>query len=181
MLWTALGLLVATIVSIEEAMTSEKPHRIKTLVVLLAIAGLAVGTVSAISENKDKESAQKTVKELTDKLDSQKPLLDLINITVGDLGMLNRLSRGQKYYVRIAAGHTEEELAPYFKRISNNFPGAEPNNLVAIRGPRPGSANFELVFGQHLDPAAAEVFSRLATTNGFTPAGQPAAIFRESD
>ena len=79
MLWTALGLLVATIVSIEEALTSEKPHRIKTLVVLLAIAGLAVGTVSAISENKDKESAQKTVKELTDKLDSQKPLLDLIN------------------------------------------------------------------------------------------------------
>ena len=94
--------------------------------------------------------------------------------------MLNQLSAGEKYYVRIAAGHTEEELLPYLKRIANNFPGAEPNHLVTIRKPREGSANFELVFGQNLDPAAGEVFSRLATTNGFTPDHEPAAILRES-
>ena len=41
MLWTALGLLIATIVSVEEAVTSEKPHRVKVLVILLAVAGLA--------------------------------------------------------------------------------------------------------------------------------------------
>jgi len=179
MVWTALGLLIATIVSIEEAVTSEKPHKIKVLVTLLAVAGMAVGTASAVAENKDKKSAERTVKELTEKLDAQKHLLELVNITVGDLGMLNRLSAGQKYYVRIAAGHTEEELAPYLRRIEYNFPGAEPNQLVAIRRPMPGSANFELLFGQNLDPAAAEVFSRLATTNGFTPKGQPAAILKE--
>jgi hypothetical protein len=136
MLWTALGLLIATVVSIEEAATSEKSHQVKVLVMLLAVGGLAVGTASAVSENKDKKAADRSVRELTEELDAQKHLLELVNLTVGDLATLNQLSAGQKYYVRIAAGHTEKELAPYLARIEYNFPGAEPNHLVAI-APRP--------------------------------------------
>jgi hypothetical protein len=179
MLWTALGILVATVVSIEEAVTSDKSQRVKVLVALLAVAGLVVGTASAVSENNDKISAERSVKELRDKLDSQGQLLQLVNVTVGDLGTLNRLSNGHKYYVRIAAGKTREELAGSLKRIENQFPGAKPNHLAAILDSRPGSNLFELVFGENLDPAAAEVFSRLATTSGFTPKGEPAVIVRE--
>jgi hypothetical protein len=179
MLWTSFGLLIATVVSIEEAVTSEKSHRGKVLVTLLAVAGLVVGTASAVSEDKDKVSAERSVNELKAELHSQKQLLELVNVTVGDLGTLNQLSDGHKYYVRIAAGKTREELADSLKRIENQFPGAKPNHLAAILNPEPGSTLYRLVFGQNLDPAAAEVFSRLAESSCFTPKCEPAAIVRE--
>jgi hypothetical protein len=181
MLWTALGLLIATFVSIEEAVTSEKPRGVKVLVGLLALAGAIVGTASAVSENKDKRSAERSVEALTRELGTQRKVLELVNLTVGDLGTLNQLSDGHKYYVRIAAGKTREELTDALNRIENQFPGAKSSHLAGIRDPRPGSTLFELVFGQHLDPAAAEVFSRLATSSHFTPKGEPAAIQRESN
>jgi len=72
MLWTALGLLIATVVSIEEAVTGEKPRTVKVLVTLLAVAGLVVGTASTVSENNDKKSAEQTAEGLKSRLDTQK-------------------------------------------------------------------------------------------------------------
>src|ERR1700722_3551326 len=129
MLWTFLGLLIATVVSIEEAVTSEKSHMVKVLVTLFAVAGLVVGTASAVSEDKDRLSAERSANELKAKLDSQTKLLELVNVTVGDLGTLNQLSEGQKYYVRIAAGKTRQELADSLERIENQFPGVKPKHL----------------------------------------------------
>jgi hypothetical protein len=114
------------------------------------------------------------------RLEAQNQMLSLVNNTVGDLGMLNRLSGGNKYYVRIAADTSRERLEPYLKAINRQFKGATSSGLVVIviREPRVGSRNFELTFGSGLDVAAAEAFQRLATLHNFHP-GQVIQILPE--
>jgi hypothetical protein len=71
-------------------------------------------------------------------------------VLLGDLGSLDRLTGGSKYYVRIAADSDRNRLVPYLERIERQFKGARSSGLVAIRAPRKGSRLYELVFGQNL-------------------------------
>jgi hypothetical protein len=187
---TIAGLLIASLTGVLGALTDTNSPWKKWTLTLFAVAALMIGVLSANHEQTEKtKSGQKadqlqgTVDDLRTQLQAQQELLKLVNLTVGDLGTLNQLSGGRKYYVRIATDSEAGNLEPYMNRIENQFPGAKDNHLVKIR-PAAGSAhNYELVFGAALDPAAAEVFKRLADASRFPPAPkgvqQPAEIHLE--
>ena len=183
MFWTIAGLVIAAGASLATLSENEKSRVRKLLLIGLAIAGLVVGTVSAVSENKEKNEAtsreQQIASDLKDakaQLKTQDDLLSIVNATVGDLGILNRLSGKAKYYVRISADTSPARLQPYLAKVDAQFKGAQSSGLVLIRPPKPGSQNYELVFGSGLDVAAAAVFKELADSHHFPPAGQFAVI-----
>lgn len=182
MLWTIVGLLVATAVSIEGAISSERSRGLKLLLIGLALTGAIVAGVSAYDDNISKTKVQGDLNTANQRLEAQKPILDLVNLTVGDLGTLNRLSAGEKYYVRISAG-SQNVMESYLTSIEKRFKGARSSGLVSVRKLRPDcppndprSSCWGLVFGSNLNPAAAEVFERFANENGFPPPGQRAEI-----
>jgi len=187
MLMAVVGLAIPTVVSVVGALTGGKRAGIKTTLIVCAAVGFGLGIYSAVNARSQAALAQRQAEDVSDqlkaandKLKSQEPLLRLINVTTGDLAALNRLSGGDTYYVRIAADTSSQRLEPFLARICQQFKGAEDSGLVKIREPRPGSHNYELVFGNHLDVAAAEVFQRLATSHGFHP-GQVIEILPEWD
>ena len=185
MLMTIIGLAVPTLVSIEGALSGSKRLAAKALLIACAFGGFGLGVYSASEERGKTTLARQQAQSVSDRLDAanrrleaQGEILSLVNSTVGDLGTLNRLSGGNKYYVRIAADTSRERLEPYLAAIERQFRGARSSGLVGIREPRPGSRNFELTFGSGLDVAAAEAFQRLATLHGFHP-GQVIPILPE--
>jgi hypothetical protein len=183
MLWTIVGLAITTVVSIEGTVNSNRSKQLKIALQALALVGFGVAIIAASNESADKKKAQDHEQIVTEKLDAanvqlrdQSALLKLVTITVGDLGVLNRLSGGQKYYVRIAADTSKARLEGYLRDIDKKFGGAKSSGLVSIRDPRPGSALYTLIFGSGLDVAAAEVFQRLANSHHFPPDSQIAEI-----
>lgn len=193
MVWTIVGLLIATAVSIEGAISSERSRNLKLFLIGLAVAGATVAAVSAYKDNADNtrlrgsiETANTHAADADRQLAAQKPILDLIDLTVGDLGTLNRLAAGEKYYVRISAG-SKSDMERFLTGIEKRFQGAGSSGLVTVRELRkncpaddPHVACWGLVFGNHLNPAAAEVFERFANENGFPPPGQRAEIIPEA-
>ena len=185
MLLTIIGLAIPTLVSIEGAFSGQRRVTAKAFLILCALVGFGLAFYSASGERVKMILAQQQAQSMSDRLDAanrqleaQNQILSLVNNTVGDLGMLNRLSGGNKYYVRIAADMSRQSLEPYLTAIERQFKGARSSGLVVIREPRPGSRNFELIFGSGLDVAAAEVFQRLATLHSFHP-GQVIQILPE--
>ena len=193
MLWTIVGLLIATAVSIEGAISSERSRNLKLFLIGLALAGATVAAVSAHQDNAEKnrlgdllQQANKQAEDANRQLAAQRPILDLVNQTVGNLGTLNRLSAGQKYYVRISAG-SKSDMERFLTGIEKRFQGAGSSGLVTVRELRkdcppddPHVSCWGLVFGDNLNPAAAEVFGRFANENGFPPPGQRAEIMPEA-
>jgi hypothetical protein len=184
MLWTVLGLVVTAAVAIEGAITGTKNTGLKIFLLFLAVAGFAASLGSSISDKKDADASAKSMQEQLSaekrQLDAQAPMIAFVNQTVGDLGTLNRLTTGETYYVRIAAG-PKSVLDGYLEGIEQKFKGAGSNGLLAVR-PRHSNCNpddqhascYELIFGSHLTPAAAEVFERFANENGFPPPNEHA-------
>ena len=186
MFWTIAGLVITTIVSLESVVNSDRKKILKVLLSLIAIGGFGIAIGSAISDNRENQLKQHDAKAVQASLDtanarlaSQGKLLDLVNFTVGDLGILNRLSAGHRYYVQIAADTSADRLKPFLDRIQQQFPGAKASGLVSIRKPVPPSRNYILAFGNGLDLAAAEVFQRLADNHRFPPHDQFAVIQSE--
>ena len=183
MLWTIIGIVIPTIVSIEGATSSDRSKRSKLFLIALALIGFGIAIGSAFNERLDKQRLQHRAQDLQDSVDAankrlavQGELLTLVNSTVGDLAALNRLSGGGKYYVQIAADTSRARLEGYLSRIESQFAGARSSSLVSVRNPRPGSSNYLLVFGTGLDLTAAEVFQRLANNHHFPPDSQIATI-----
>ncbi len=183
MIVTILGLLVAAGAAITAVVMEKDGNITKKLILgLFAVAAFVAGVISAVSENGQKAKAeakivqlQTTVDGLHTQLGAQSVLLKLVSLTVGDLGILNQLSDGRKYYVRIAADTNPDNLEPFKNRIERQFPGADASHMAVVRQV-PGSRNFELVFGDGLDPAAAQVFKQLADSSKFPPKDEPAEI-----
>jgi hypothetical protein len=182
MFWTIVGLLIATAVSIEGAVSSERSRGLKLLMIGLALTGTVVAGVSSYNDNLEKVRVHGELETANQRLEAQKPILDLVNLTVGDLGTLNRLSAGEKYYVRISAG-SRNVMESNLNNIDARFKGARSSGLVSVRPLRhdcppddPHVSCWGLVFGSNLNPAAAEVFERFANENGFPPAGQHAEL-----
>ena len=183
MFWTILGLGITTIVSVEGAVNSDRPRWMRLALIGLAVLGFSVAIVSAAQENTEHQLAERRAKENGEKLDAakaelraQSDLLTLVNVTVGDLASLNRLSGGARYFVRIATDTSRERLEAYLRAIDAKFKGASASGLVTIRPPGPHSSNYKLVFGSGLDVTAAEVFQRLANAHHFPPPSQIAEI-----
>jgi len=101
------------------------------------------------------------------------------NVLVGDLAKLAALGGSSKYYVRIAAATSAEDLTPHLRKIENQFAGARGSGLVAVRETTQPTLKYELVFGQDLNLVAAQVFQRLAMSHHFPPKENVAAIVQE--
>jgi hypothetical protein len=186
---TVLGLVVAFVVSCIGILSDKPKTPMKAFLVALALTGGVVAGISSHFDSVDKAKADAKVDDANKKLAvadaqllAQKPILDLIDATVGDLGTLNRLSAGEKYYVRISAG-SKASMEQYLTGIETNFKGARSSELVSVRPLRkdcpPDDAKvscWALVFGSNLNPAAAEVFERFADENNFPPAKQSAQM-----
>lgn len=186
MVLTILGITITTVISVIGVLTSNATTKLKKILVLLTIIGLSIAVLSAKNESNSKEKAEARAKAADEKLatankqlNNLQNVLSLVQVTVGDLSKLNELSGGNKYYIRIAADTSRERLEPYLRNLESVFKGAAASGLVSIREPRPNSRNYELVFGQGLDMAAAEVFHRLATSHRLPPPGQIAYILPE--
>ena len=158
--------------------TVDSNHKALTKVALIVLT-LVGGVVAYVSADNEKNAAQAKEAQAKQELARLTGTLDLVRYTVGDLAKLNELSGGKTYYVRIAADVARGRLAKYLDRIEGQFKGARSSGLVTIREPKPGSSNYELVFGQHLDVASAEVFHRLAMSHRFPPESNVAAIVAE--
>lgn len=170
MLWTTVGLVVGAAVAFVAALTEQNSPVLKRAILcIFAAAALVVGYLSAHDQDQSSKQAQERVTDLRDRLQTQQQLLTLVNATVGDLGTLNQLSGGRKYYVLIASDTREERLEPSLKNIENQFPGAKAIGAAMIRK-KAGSETYELVFGSGLNPAAAEVYQRLAMNHQLPPA-----------
>ena len=193
MLMTILGLIITFVISVVGIITSGKSKRLRVTLGIFAVLGFGVAVYSAYVQDieKKEESARKRIAEMNTKealkklsmanrhLEDMRGMLDFVWLTVGDLAKLNAIGGGAKYYIRIAADTNKERLLPYLAKINKVFRGAEQSGLVAVREPRRGSRNYELVFGQGLEMAAAEVFYRLATMHKFPPPNQIPAIVPE--
>ena len=186
MFLTILGLGIATVISLISIVTSGGAKWLKALLTVLTFSGFGMAVYSAKQENTEKVNASTEARNAKHELDNANSQLEtlrsmvtLVNITVGDLAKLNDLSGGAKYYVRIAADKSREGLEPSLRAIEADFRGAKSSGMVSVRDPKAGSHNYELVFGQGLDMAAAEVFHRLATSHHLPPEGQIAYILPE--
>jgi hypothetical protein len=186
MTWIIVGLVIATAVSIEGTLSGERGRGVKLLLIGLAVAGAVVAGISAYQDNASRELDKANLDSANKQLEAQKPILDLLNVTVGDLGTLNRLSAGEKYYVRISAG-SRDTMEKYRKAIERRFKVAQSNSLLSVRPLRPNCPPDDpqvncwgLVFGSNLNLAAAEVFARFANESGFPPEKQHAELEPES-
>jgi len=186
MLLTLLGLGITTVISVVGVVTTkEAGTRLKAILVLLTLGGFGLATWAAKDANEDTERAKAQAKDDHEKLSTAnqqledlRSVLSLVKATVGDLAILHELSGSTRYHVTIATDTSREGLAKPLKNLQDNFGG--PNSkLISIREPKTGSKNYELVFGQGLDMAAAEIFQRLATSHHLPPPGQIAYIFPE--
>lgn len=197
---TIAGLLIATLAAIVSAETGEGSKTKKRALSLLAVVGLIVGSIASFTAELEKtEEATKhelEVEKLNGQLASanaaltevrkaqadQDPLLRYVSASVGDLGRLNVLSGGYRYYVRIAWANNEKgrrDLEATKNRILNEFKGADASGMVAILSDPKIKGAVQLVFGRELSFAAAEVFLRLALSHQLAN-GQP-QIFSESE
>jgi len=184
--WTILGISCTTALTVIAIWGDVKKGWVRGLLIIMVIGSLSGQVISSGKSDKEKtlaqekqEKAEKIALQAKQDLADLKETLTLVRITVGDLGKLNDLSGGRKYYVRIAADTSKERLAKFLKKIEGQFKGASASGLVTIRDPKTGSQNYELVFGQHLDVAAVEVFHRLAMSHKLPPEGNIAAILPE--
>lgn len=173
-----LGFAVTTMVALVEVATGEKPRPIKALLVGLALAGFAIGTFSTVKEDGEKIKAAADRRIAIERLNELKLTLGLVNATVGDLGTLNAMSSGTKYYVRVSRGKTRPELQHFLGVLEQRFPGATANKAACILPTKDG--RYDLVLGRHLNLAAAEVFARLVDGSHLQPANQFAWIEPDS-
>jgi hypothetical protein len=188
-MWVAIaGSLITLAVSIEGTSSSERPRRTKLLLGLLALIGFAVAAYAAKTQSDDATWAKGIHKETQERLGQTTLLLRRANADlaaqgkevvltktlVGDLTVLNNLSGGRKYYVRVATDVGPAKLEKYRLNILAQFNGSQASNHIRVRPftTRRGAKRHELIFGSGLDIAAAEVFFRLAAAHRFAPPGQ---------
>jgi|ERR1700761_4516358 len=178
---TCIGLVIATLTAVFSALISKESRPTKAALVALAVTGGAIAgwaAQSADSHAADDKVALETQLKATRgaldaanlKLEAQARAIGAVDDVVGQLAKLDDLGGGGKYYVRIAAGATEAELAKYEPGLLALFPGAADKKLIAVR---PLGKGFELVMGNGLTLASAEAFKRLADRYA---AGQSAQI-----
>jgi hypothetical protein len=177
---------ITTVISLIGIFTGDRSKNLKLLLLLLTVSGFGLAIFSTYQENAAKEQAKsEAIDARTNLARANQQLVDLqstlalVRVTVGDLAKLNELSGGTKYCVRVAADTSQARLESYLRNLQAAFKGASSSGMVSIQEPKNGSKNYELVFGQGLDMAAAEVFHRLATSHRLPPPGNIANILPE--
>jgi hypothetical protein len=186
--WTILGLVFTTIISLIGIVSSNIRRWQKEVLVTFTVLGCAVGILAARSAQNDATKSEQKADEARVTAETQRKnaeaqraflqkTLNTVNLTVGDLGALSKLSGGLQYYVQISADSNPHNLACSLKRINSEFRGAVSSGMVAIRQTKPHE--YVLVFGQHLDITAAGVYQQLAMSHRLTRPGDVAFIRAE--
>ena len=186
------AIVVAALIGVLDKVVFSQNQRGKVVILVVYLVSLGVTVAAVWIQNFEQQRAQSALREeLTEakeeracaehRLSEVRELTMFIHAIVGDLGKLNELTGEHRYFVRIAAGKTREELEGYLRSIEKRFKGAKSSGLVTIREPVPPSSWYYLVFGQQLDLVAAEVFKRLADAHRFPPQGDVAAIVPEPE
>lgn len=118
---TITGLLMTALIAITSLYIDKGKNAFpKIVVIALIIAGFSIAIFKSYYSEKEKEALnnekQKAEKERTlaqQKLDDLKKIMDLTNVTLGNLATLDQLSGNDKYYVRIAGDRRKENLEPF--------------------------------------------------------------------
>jgi hypothetical protein len=178
-LLTALGLVLGVAATVVSLVHDGKASPTRRILLGLAIAGLCGGLITTYLQFNDQRDATRKAEE-ADKArrDAVKKLTDLQN-SVGDLAKveaevqsktrdltaLNQLGPDQYYVVidTFASNSPKNELAceGIENKLIKLYPFAHKSGLL-WRGPVVHD-QFQLRFGHHLSPSAAEVFRNLAS------------------
>jgi hypothetical protein len=177
-LLTALGLILGVAATVVSLAHDEKASPTRRILLSLAIAGLSGGLITTYLQFQDQNAAakkadaadtarQKAEQQLTD---LQSKVGDLAHVETevqaktADLTALNQLG-GDQYYVVINTFESDSPLAEkayadVARKVTLLYPLAESSGML-WRGPVVNHM-YEMRFGHHLTPSAAEIFRNLA-------------------
>ena len=172
-LLTGLGLTLGVVATLTSLLHEDKPSTAKRFLFALALVGLGVGLYTTYLQYDGRTKAEKAATDeknsLTDiqgKVGTLEELNESIREKTSDLTGLDQLGSAQYYVVldTFTKGSTKDDVAyaGVRKRLLSLYPKAEVNKLLWT-GPAPNNqSKYQLRFGRHLSPSAAEVFQRLA-------------------
>ncbi len=178
-LLTALGLVLGVAATVVSLVHDGKASPTRRILLSLAIAGLCGGLVTTYLQFNDQNYAAKKAKEADKKRQDAVNQLTDLQSRVGDLGQveaevqaktrdltaLNQLGPDQYYVVidTFASNNLKNELAckGIESKLVELYPFAQKSGLL-WRGPVVHD-QFQLRFGHHLSPSAAEIFRTLAS------------------
>lgn len=192
---TFLGLIIAAVFSIcDKLVPAEKVPRWTWLV--LVLAAFIFSGWGAVREDKEGQARDAAIHALTKTVPDNSVELGQVSLALGriedDLAQLLyrkgprtaqeplagvAIAPPRLFYVQIATGTSRDRLEPTLKNLERRF-GSDTG--AAILDPKPGSRLFTLVWGQHLDKAAAARRAKAADALGLPPSGQPAEIKQEN-
>jgi hypothetical protein len=139
--------------------------------VILAILGLLAGGITTylqyrgrVDSDKRADKADRAAKDLRDKMAAVGLTDEEMSRKMNDLTALNGLGDGHYYVVidtfRKNSPPDDTDFQNVKSRLNTLFPNAEGNGLLWTADTR--NEHYELRFGRHLSPSAAEMFWRLA-------------------
>lgn len=178
-LLTALGLVLGVAATVVSLVHDGKASPTRRILLGLAIAGLCGGLVTTYMQFNDQQDAAQKVKdadkarkEAVQKLDNlQSKVGDLAKVEnevqskTRDLTALNQLGPDEYYVVidTFASNSAKNELdcKHVESKLIELYPFVQSSGLL-WRGPVVNN-QFQLRFGHHLSPSAAEVFRTLAS------------------
>jgi hypothetical protein len=178
-LLTAIGLIVGVAATVVSLAHDEKASPTRRILLSLAIVGLCGGLITTYLQFRDqKDAAQRVSAADAARKQAETQLTDLQN-KVGDLAhvetevqsktadmtALNKLG-GDQYFVVIGTFKNDSPLdekafAEIERRLTLLYPLAESSGM-RWKGPIVNN-KYEMRFGHHLTPSAAEIFRNLAS------------------
>jgi hypothetical protein len=142
---------------------STKSAMQRSILVAIAVIGLGLGILGAVSQEKQSDKAGKALADLQNRVGALNEIDEEIQAKSEDLTKLNLLG-GANYYVVIGTyPNTPLGRSDYDHVLGNIeafFPDARKHGMI-WEHPAP-NGHYEMGFGRHLSPAAAEVYLRLA-------------------
>lgn len=167
------GVVVATLTAIYSTMIDKsKSITERWILVVVALIGLGLGAGGAWKQQKSADKSEQALKDLQTKVGDLDEVQQKIDARSGDLTKLNLLGDGV-YYVVIGTYRDTPANAHEYQKVlgdfKGEFPKAESNGMIWKHPLTDGQ--YEMAFGRHLTPAAAEVYLRLgdALAPGKTP------------
>lgn len=195
------GLIVATAVTVLDKFTEELTRQkrwLRELWFLLVLAGLALSVFGAYRSAKDADAqaaaaalqaAQdnaaiaaltSSVQKIPNSTPQFQTIEDDLNLLIAHAGIAPRVplmaesvAPQFEYLVQIAASPSRTDLEPYLDNLQKRFGSS---GGAAILAPRPGSKQYLLVWGQHLDQATADARAKAADALHLPPPGQSAIV-----
>lgn len=188
------GIIVATAVTILDKFTEELTKQkkwLRELWFLLVLAGLGLSVFGAYRGAQDAQTQatrdNQAISDLTSsvqKIPDSTPQFQQIELDLNllmaragvpqpEVKIASPIAAQPEYLVEIAASTSQSSLEPFLANLEKRFGSASG---AAILAPRPGSKQYLLVWGQHLDQTTANARAKAAEDLHLPPPGQPAIV-----